>query len=432
MEKIMQYVWQHRLWRPRGGMVTADGHRVEILDPGLLNTDAGPDFFNAKIKIDGRTWAGNIEIHVKASDWHRHGHDGDKAYENVILHVVETDDCRILRSDGEEIPQIVMPCASEIAEKANTLENATGELPCAELIARIPSIYLSDWITALGMERLYEKSDRILLYADRFSKDWKTVIYVTLSRALGFNTNSEAFERLACATPLHYLLRHAGNPTTIEGALFGQSGLLEPLPDTDSYVAALKQEYAFLQRKYSLIRPSYLAWKLGRIRPQNFPHRRIALLARMISDGFPIGYSLTSVETEEEARTLFDIRLTGYWSSHYTFNSPGDGIPHPSKEAKALSKTSVDLLLINVVAPIMHAYGRAMGHPDLCQRAADLLQALPPENNMYVRMFTEAGISCPDAFSSQALIRLRKAYCEPRKCLYCRIGHKYLREEQGL
>ena len=428
MEKIMQYVWQHRLWRPRGGMVTADGRRIEILDPGLLNTGSGPDFFNAKENIDGRTWAGNIEIHVRASDWHRHGHDGDKAYDNVILHVVETDDCRIIRPDGEEIPQLVMPCAEAIAEKARLLECAGSELPCGEFISRVPSIYLSDWITALGMERLYEKSDRMLAYADRFGNDWKTVIYVALGRALGFNTNAEAFERLASATPLNFLMRHAGNLTSIEGVLFGQAGLLEPLSDADPYVSSLKREYEFLQRKYSLVRPSYLAWKLGRIRPQNFPHRRIALLARMICDGFPVGYALTSVETEEQARALFDIRLTGYWANHYTFDSNDDAACHPHSETRALSRASVDLLLINVVAPIMHAYGRAMGHPDLCQRAADLLQSLPPENNMFVRMFAGSGLACHDAFGSQALIRLRRAYCEPRKCLYCRIGHRFLRE----
>lgn len=420
----MQYVWQHRLWHPRGGMATADGRQVTVLDPGLLNTDAGPDFFNAKVRIGDRLWAGNVEIHVRASDWHRHGHDGDRAYDSVILHVVETDDCRICRPDGEEIPQLVMPCAESFARKAAELTATAGDLPCAAFIAAVPPIYLSDWVTALGMERLNEKSDRILDYARRLENNWKAVIYVALARSLGFNTNAEAFERLALATPVADLLRHCGSLTTVEGALFGQSGLLEGQSEADAYVAALNREYAFVKRKYSLVRPSYLAWKLGRMRPQNFPHRRIALLAKMISDGFAIGYNLPAVTNEAEARSLFDIDLSGYWATHYTFSPSASG---PSRGARALSQASVTLLLINVVAPVLHAYGRATGHPELCSRAADLLQSLPAEDNVYVRLFTGAGIACPDAYSSQALIRLRRAYCEPRKCLYCRVGHRYLR-----
>ncbi len=419
----MQYVWQHRLWLP-ADMATVDGRRIDVLDPGLLNTGSGPDFFNAKIRIAGRLWAGNVEIHVRASDWHRHGHDSDPAYDNVVLHVVERDDARILRPNGAEIPQIVMPCAADFSRSYHEMvDNRLSSLPCASLIPALDKIYISDWITALGFERLYEKSDRVAATLRRFNADWGQTIYVTLARALGFGINSEPFERLAAATPLRQLMRHRDSRDTVEGALFGQSGLLDRLPatfDDDPYVKRLRGEHAFAVAKYGLKPLHDAGWKMARMRPQNFPYRRIAALAALICKGFGIGYELLGVRNEPEARALFDFALEGYWADRYTFGAPSGHCP------KALSKSSVTLLIINAVAPVLHAYGILTGHPEATERAVDMLSALPPEDNTFVRTFTEAGIACPDAFSSQALVQLRRAYCDPRKCLYCRIGHRYL------
>lgn len=423
----MQYVWQHRLWLP-SDMTTVDGERVEVLDPGLLNNDAGPDFFNAKIRIGGRMWAGNVEIHVKASDWHRHGHDSDPAYDSVILHVVEHNDVRINRNDGSgQIPQLVMPCAADFSRSYHEMvNNPVAEVPCAAYIKTIPGIYLTDWLSALGFERLYEKADRVSNYAQKFNGDWGQVIYITLARALGFSTNSEPFERLAAATPLRQLMRHRDSLVTIEGALFGQAGFLDKLPDdaaADHYVQRMKEEYAFVSHKYALNRPQYLGWKMGRMRPQNFPHRRIATLAAMIADGFSIGYNLLHVRGEDDARALFDIELRGYWSRRYNFGAPS------ASSVRALSRSSISTLIINVVAPVLYAYGNTMGKPELCDRAIDLLHTLAPEDNTFVRLFTAAGIDCRDAFTSQAIVQLRRNYCEGRKCLYCRIGHRYLAQK---
>ncbi len=428
MEKLMQYVWQHRLWMP-SDMTTVDGQRVDVLDPGLLNNDSGPDFFNAKIRIGDRMWAGNVEIHVRASDWQRHGHHTDPAYDSVILHVVERDDARVHRLNGEEIPQIVMPCAANFSRSYHEMvNNPVAELPCASYINSLPQIYFTDWVTALGFERLYEKAARVSEYANRFGGDWGQAIYVVLARALGFSTNSDAFERLALLTPLRQLMRHRDSQITVEGALFGQAGFLDALPeglsdDGAHYIRRLKEEYVFMTGKYGLTRPQSLGWRMGRLRPQNFPHRRLATLAQMISEGFTIGYKLLHVSNEEEARALFDLHLSGFWSRRYNFtteSAPGTG---------ALSKSSVTTLIINVVSPVLHAYGTATGHLELCDRAVDLLHSLPPEDNTLVRAFTGAGIDCPDAYTSQALIQLRRNYCHPRKCLYCRIGHRYLSEK---
>lgn len=387
----MQYVWQHRLWLP-SDMTTVDGERVDVIDAGLPNHDSGPDFFNAKIRIGERLWVGNIEIHVRASDWHRHGHDSDEAYDSVVLHVVAKSDTRISRSNGETIPQLVMPCAADFSQKYNEMvNNPTAEIPCAEHLASMPAIYLTDWLTALAFERINEKAQRVTDYVNRFNGDWGQAIYLILARALGFGTNSEPFERLALSTPLRQLMRHRDSLTTIEGALFGQAGLLDNLPDdilNDHYVARMKEEYAFVCRKYGLERPQYLAWKTGGMRPQNFPHRRIATLAALIADGFSIGYNLTHIKSAADARSLFDINLTGYWSRRYNFAKPS------AASTRAIGASSVDTLIINVAIPVLYAYGNAMGQHQLCEKAVDMLHEVPPENNSFVRLFSAVGLKC--------------------------------------
>lgn len=422
----MQYVWQHRLWLPTD-MVTTDGRRIEVIDPGLLNSDSGPDFFNAKIKIDGRLWAGNVEIHVRASDWHSHGHDSDPAYHSVVLHVVEQDDTPILRPNGETIPQVVMPCAADFANIYDRMvRDPLSELPCARHIVELEGIYITDWLTRLAFERLGEKADRILGYLDRAGGDWGQAVFVALARALGFSTNSDPFELVALATPLRKLMRHCDSLTSIEGALFGQAGFLDTLtPDAaaDPYVRRLVEEYTFMAHKYELQRPAALAWKTGRMRPHNFPHRRLATLAAMVADNFSIGYNITSVSGVEEARRLFDIELSGYWAHRFNFGEPA------CRTTKALSDSSVNILLINVTAPVLYAYGIRTGRPESCVLATEILQALPPEDNSIIRIFTATGISCNDALTSQAIIQLRNQYCRPRKCLYCRIGHRYFAQK---
>lgn len=422
-EKLMQYVWQHRLWLP-DDMRTVDGQALEVLDPGMLNTDSGPDFFNAKVRINGHLWAGNIEIHVRASDWHRHGHDADRAYDTVVLHVVDTDDCRITRPGGEAIPQAVMSCARNFSRSYDEMVNKPGSgLACADEISTLPRIYLTDWITALAFERLYAKADRIEALAERLNGDWREAIYVTLARALGFHTNSDALERLALATPLSRLLHHQGQTLSIEGALFGQAGLIPELPIGSAegdYASRLIAEYNFLAAKYGLARPKSLVWKMARMRPQNFPHRRIAVLAAMVADGFDIARKILAVRNADEAAALFNVRLSEFWTSHYTFD------PSDSRVNSALGRNSINTLIINVVVPILYAYGRVYGNSDMQEKAVDILQSLPAEQNSVIRLFEAGGISCPDAFTGQALIELRRSYCEPRKCLYCRFGHRFL------
>lgn len=420
MERLMQYVWQHRLLLT-ADMVTVDGRKVSVIDPGRLNTDAGPDFFNAKVRIGERIWAGDVEIHVKASDWHRHGHDGNPAYDSVVLHVVDRDDAAITRSNGETIPQMVMQCDAEFHRRYHLLvDRADIDLPCASEIASLQPLYREDWLTALGFERLYEKADRLSELVKSYNGDWEQATYVTLARALGFGTNSEPMERLARSLPLHFLRKHSDSLTAIEALFFGQAGFLATAPSGDPYVEQLRREHSFFAHKFSLRQPEPFGWKMARMRPQNFPHRRVALLAAMVCDDSRLVGRLLDAKSVDELTELFRRKLSGYWADRLTFGPPSE------RTYDTISKASAHILIINVAAPLLMAYGSARADDSLMERASGLLHSLPPESNSIVNLFNTAGMPCRDAFSSQAMIHLRRTLCEPRKCLYCRLGHRLL------
>ncbi len=419
MEALLQYIWQHKLWLSED-MVTNDGRRVRVIDPGLLNTDSGPDFFNAKVEIDGHTWVGNVEIHVRASDWRRHHHDTDPAYDSVVLHVVEKDDAPVYRSNGELIPQVALQISHRFNESYDRLVNATVELPCAARLNEVPRLTVTEWIEALAFERLHSKVDRVRDLYDRYHGSWEDICYVMLARTLGFGINNDAFERLARATPLRLLHKHSDSILQVEALLFGQAGLLNGAYDDDAYYRQLTREYAFLANKFSLHPIEGTAWRLFRSRPQNFPFRRIALLAQFVHDGFNLMNDIVEASDTKALRKLFDIELSGYWTTHYSF-----GKPSPSA-GRALTGSSVDIVLINTVAPLYYARGEMTGDYSMTDRAIALLEDIRPERNSIVAMFQNAGIKCDDALTSQALIQLRRNYCEARKCIYCRLGHRLL------
>lgn len=420
MERLMQYVWQHRLW-PYGSLRTVDGRKIDVIDPGLPNNDAGPDFFNAKVDIGGELWAGNVEIHVRASDWMRHGHHTDRAYDSVILHVVERDDMAVRRPDGHIIPQVVLPAAADFHQQyMSMVHNPATELPCADELAAIPSLYLTDWISALAFERLYEKVDRINTILEKNHGSWADTAYSVLARALGFGINSLPFERLAASLPMKIMMKHRDSPTAVEALLFGQAGLLDSTDNGNAYTERLRCEYNFLARKFGLTPLDSPGWKMARMRPQNFPHRRVAALASYITTGFLPGYAIYDCSDVTELEKIFSVELSDYWKRHYCFN------PASAPASASLSRTSIRLLIINVAIPMIFARGASIGDRQMQDRAISLWQSLPAERNSLITLFEKAGLKCGDAFTSQALIQLRRSYCEPRKCLYCRIGHRLL------
>lgn len=416
----MQYVWKHRLWRSED-MVTNTGKKVRVVDPGLLNTDAGPDFFNAKIEIDGHMWVGNVEMHYRATDWKRHHHDSDKAYDSVILHVVAKDDAPVRRTNGELIPQLVLEVSPQFNADYASLVGATIEVPCAEKIKQVPHLTIVEWVEGLAFERLHGKVERIHQLLDSFNGSWEDVCYVTLARNFGFGINNDAFERLARRTPLRLLGKHSDSVLQIEALLFGQAGMLDAQkPGMDSYYNQLCTEYAFLSNKFQLTPMEKESWKLFRIRPQNFPYRRIAMLAQFIEGGFRMMSRIHEAEGEKEMRALFEVELSGYWTKHYTFGKPNE------RATATLSRSSIDIILINTVAPLLYAYGELTGNYEMTDKAIKLLEDLWAESNSIVSHFVAYGIDCPDALTSQALVQLKREYCDARKCIYCKIGHHLL------
>lgn len=416
----MQYVWKHRLWRSED-MVTNTGKKVRVVDPGLLNTDAGPDFFNAKIEIDGHMWVGNVEMHYRATDWKRHHHDSDKAYDSVILHVVAKDDAPVRRTNGELIPQLVLEVSPQFNADYASLVGAAIEVPCATKIKQVPHLTIVEWVEGLAFERLHGKVERIHQLLDSFNGSWEDVCYVTLARNFGFGINNDAFERLARRTPLRLLGKHSDSVLQIEALLFGQAGMLDAQkPGMDSYYNQLCTEYAFLSNKFQLTPMEKESWKLFRIRPQNFPYRRIAMLAQFIEGGFRMMNRILEAEGEKEMRALFEVELSGYWTKHYTFGKPNE------RATATLSRSSTDIILINTVAPLLYAYGELTGNYEMTDKAIKLLEDLRAESNSIVSHFVAYGIDCPDALTSQALVQLKREYCDARKCIYCKIGHHLL------
>lgn len=423
MEQLMQYVWHHRLWTSPD-MTTVDGTHIQIIDPGRINTCSGPDFFNAKIRMGSQTWIGNVEIHVKASDWYRHGHDNDRAYDNVVLHVVGSSDTTVTRIDGETIPQIELRCSPDLNKYYKQLTSSAPYGPaCTEILKGLPAIYTRSWLDALARERLQVKCTRIENYRQRFQGDWRQAAFIAVARALGAGINSEMFERTAIATPVKALSRHSDNLQALEAMLFGVSGMLSHAPASSGYLRTLENDFSFYSKKFNLHQPQGMNWRIG-TRPTAFPYRRMAYLALLMHDSRNLIDRIADAATEsnpvEALQRILDSKLKGYWLRHYSF-SDNEADTNPN-----VGNTAIANIMINAVVPILYLYGNSTSHPMLADTALDILDNLKPESNSIVKSFANEGISCKNAADSQAIIQLKKEYCDQRKCLYCRFGHRLL------
>ena len=419
MEQLLHYVWKHRMWHT-APLTTTDGREVEVIDVGLHNHNAGPDFFNAKVKIDGTLWVGNVEIHDRASDWYHHGHDYDEKYRNVILHVVGTADRDVADNEGRLIPQLVLSVPQQVADNYRELLTADQYPPCYRIIPELKPLTVHAWMSALQTERLEQKTQAIKKRVEECNGDWEAAYFVTLARNYGFGINGDAFETWAKSIPLHNVDHHRDDLFQIEALFLGQAGLLEREGE-DDYFLRLQQEYRYLAHKFRMSPIDSHLWNFLRLRPQNFPHIRLSQLAVLYYNRHAGLSALLECETLKQAEEIMKTHVSPYWETHYSFGSGSD------KNPKNLSISSIRLLIINTIVPMLFAYGRHVGNERLCDRAFDFLEQLQAENNHITRMWQECGLTIRSAGDSQALIQLKKEYCDRKDCLRCRIGYEYLR-----
>ena len=419
MEQLLHYVWKHKIF-PLKELKTTTGQQVEVIDTGLANTDAGPDFFNAKLKLDGVLWIGNIEIHERSSDWFKHGHHADAGYNSVILHIASEIDMEISRSNGERIPQIQLICPEAVRTNYKELLETASYPPCYRIIPSLSPFTAHSWMTALQMERFEQKATLLNERLKRCQGNWEDAFFITLARNFGFGLNGDAFETWAHRLPFRAVDKHRNDLFQIEAIFFGQAGILED-SDGDGYYLRLKKEYTYLQHKFGLIPMDASLWRFLRLRPANFPHIRIAQLACLYHRAYGLLSRIMETETLQGVRDILKGGTSEYWLTHYTFGGSSPSRP------KTLSNTSLDLLIINTVVTFLYAYGLHKGNRVLCARAGSFLEELKAENNYITRMWEQCGMKASNAADSQALIQLKKEYCDKKKCLYCRIGYEYLK-----
>jgi len=429
MELLLHYCWKHKMW-PLQGLETTDGRVVEVLDPGLHNHNAGPDFFNAKLKIGGTLWVGNVEIHDKSGDWYLHGHDKDAHYNNVVLHVVEMADREVQTQEGNFVPQMVLKVPDNVRENYEELLRTDAYPPCYRIIPKLTPLLVHSWMAALQTERLEQKTVAIAERAQKAGGSWEDAYFITLARNYGFGINGDAFEEWARHIPLQAVGKHRDNLFQIEAIFLGQAGLLEldAIPEryqkdalNEGYFAKLRNEYQYLAHKFSLQPMDHHRWRFLRLRPQNFPHIRISQLANLYYQQHAGLSQLIACQDMVALSECLQTQVTPYWETHYTFGSESIRL------TKRLSPSSIQLLIINTCIPMLFAYGRHSSREELCDRAFDFLEQLKAEQNHIIRMWQECGLEVKTAGDSQALIQLKREYCDRKDCLRCRIGYEYLR-----
>jgi len=418
MEEILYYIWKFRLFQK--DLKTTDGLPIEVIDVGILNTNGGPDFFNAKLKIGDEMWAGNIEIHRSSDEWVKHNHHTNKTYNSVILHVVEKANCKVFNEKGQSIPQCELTYPAHIKENYQFLIHSDIDIPCCNYIGSMSSFHLNSWMNALLIERLERKANHIQELLTKFENSWEDVFYILLSRNFGFGLNSDSFERLALSLPLKSIQKQGDNLIQIEALLFGQSGMLDNLKIGDEYFGLLKKEYEFLKNKYELKPLESYIFKNMRVRPTAFPQIRLAQLAALLHSSHGLFSKVTGCDDLGRIRLMFHVNASEYWQTHYSFGTATE------RKSKYLGDASLDILLINTVAPMLFIYGKIIDSERHCERALRFLEELKPERNSITKRFEKLKMPLKNAADSQAMIQLKREYCEPRKCLFCRIGHQLL------
>lgn len=419
-EEFISYLWRQGLLKSTG-LKTLDGIAVEIISPGLDNQDSGPDFLAAKVRIDGILWAGNVEVHVCSSDWDKHGHQHDEAYDNVILHLVYQGDKMVFNSRAEPIPvlEIKNNVDPKILDRYKNFWTTKCRIPCLPRLDQVSGVLITNWLRHLLMERLERKASEMGRFLNYFSNNWEQVFYFLLARNFGMKTNMVPFGLLAQATPFRVLARCRGQPARIEAILFGQAGMLDR-EFSETYPAGLKKEYQYQQHKFRLNPLRASLWKFSRLRPPNFPTIRIAQFAMLMNKPLRLFRATMEAPGPECLHQILETNASGYWDAHYIFEKAS------VHQTKNLGKETMNNIIINTISPLQYIYGKETNKPELIVRALAHLHEIPPERNGPVRRWEASGFVPRNAADTQALLEAWKQFCTPGKCLCCRIGHQLM------
>ena len=419
-EDFLYYLWQlkrfdiHRL-------KTTSGEEITIQNVGELNHNAGPDFLNARIKIGNTLWAGNVEMHLKSSDWLIHQHQNDPAYDNVILHVVLEEDKPITRNCGERIPclELRKRIPPKISKTYNKLVQNSHWIPCQHLIHTVPKITFNLWLDRLLVEKLEHKIIEIEKSLSLNQNNWEETFYQFLARNFGVKINAEPFAQLSKSVSLLTLTKYRSNLLQLEALLFGQAGLLEE-SFNDDYPKKLQKEYRFLKRKHKLTAIKRQSWKFMRLRPANFPTIRIAQFATLLSQSVHLFSKMLAAKNVKEIENMFDVKISNYWQNHYVFDNLS------IIRNKSLGKSTIHLIIINTIVPFLFLYGKTKGDDSFKERALQLLEELKPEKNNIIDKWNSLGVEPQSAYQTQALIHLKNNYCKTKKCMSCAVGNSVL------
>lgn len=420
-ESFLHFLWRWRRFDARH-LQTTQGEIITILHPGDWNHDAGPDFFNARLQLGETTWAGNVEIHVRASEWQAHGHNIDPAYDNVVLHVVLEEDQAVFRTNGDRIPCLELKgrIPEAVLAQYELLETERDAIPCRQFWHKTPEIIRLNWLDRMLVERLEQKTEQVAEWLTGTQMHWEEAFFRSVARNFGLKVNMEPFEALARSLPLRVLTRHRNNLFQLEALLFGQAGLLE-VEFVESYPTELRREYRLLRHKYQLTPLDAAQWKFLRLRPANFPSVRIAQLAALIHRTEHLFSQVLDANNLREIEHLFETRLEGYWLDHYQFDKPS------GKRPKNLGRDFIHLFVVNSVAPFLFHWGKTKKQELYAKKALALLEEIPPETNSVLEQWVQLGEKPKNAFQTQALLQLNTKWCSAKRCLQCAVGNAVLK-----
>lgn len=419
-ESLLHHVWKYQKFS-KPSLLSTEGIPITIKSTGAHNVNSGPDFFNAQIIIGDQLWAGNVEIHVKSSDWYIHGHEKDSNYDNVILHVVWEHDLEIYRNTNQPIPTLeLQPYVSEtVIHNYDTLVfSKTNWINCETQLPSVNDFDLLNWVERLYIERLQEKTKRIQQLLETSQNNWEAVLFKMISRSFGLKINSDAFMSMAESIPYSLVRKHQHNVIDLEALFFGQSGLLKDTTE-DVYYHRLKERYQYLKYKYNLNAKGIIPVKFFRLRPSNFPTIRLSQLSHLYAKQKHLFSTCMDANSLNDLYNVFDISASDFWKTHYTFNTKS------KTSSKTLTKAFINLLVINTILPLKFCYEQYKGNV-VNELFLDLIRQLPLEKNRIVEKFSSIKPIEKSALASQGILQLKNQYCDKNRCVHCAIGHQLI------